>query len=252
MANPLSKLAVLNSSHSHFILTDNGTCGKYGSEVKFRRLLEKHISLQKINTRTSNTPAAPTSIRHFPSFIGVRVVSQSLCWTCGKRELLCDLWASLCHPMPGARLRQGQQRDAQPSPLTSPPPSFRFVRFSDLQSSTTCLAVTFHSQSSALSKIIVKKVKLGNLMTDLFLVCSRFGSGCSTRVSDSGRRPQRDLHRTGESERRTSDPSGGVRRERPRIRHHLFCAQVLGGRRVRFGLRFNGHQYSLGVFALTW
>lgn len=52
MANPLSKLAVLNSSHSHFILTDNGTCGKYGSEVKLRRLLEKHISLQKINTRT--------------------------------------------------------------------------------------------------------------------------------------------------------------------------------------------------------
>lgn len=69
MANPLSKLAVLNSSHSHFILTDNGTCGKYGSEVKFRRLLEKHISLQKINTRTSNT-AAPTSITQPPSFTG--------------------------------------------------------------------------------------------------------------------------------------------------------------------------------------
>lgn len=51
MANPLSKLAVLNNSHSHFILTDNGTIGKYGSEVKLRRLLEKHISLQKINTR---------------------------------------------------------------------------------------------------------------------------------------------------------------------------------------------------------
>ncbi|CAK6951019.1 transient receptor potential cation channel subfamily M member 1-like [Scomber scombrus] len=51
MANPLSKLAVLNNSHSHFILTDNGTCGKYGSEVKLRRLLEKHICLQKINTR---------------------------------------------------------------------------------------------------------------------------------------------------------------------------------------------------------
>ncbi len=34
-------------------------------------------------------------------------------------ELLCDLWASLCHPMPGARIRQGQQRDAQLSPLTS-------------------------------------------------------------------------------------------------------------------------------------
>lgn len=51
MSNPLSKLAVLNNSHSHFILSDNGTCGKYGAEVKLRRQLEKHISLQKINTR---------------------------------------------------------------------------------------------------------------------------------------------------------------------------------------------------------
>lgn len=51
MSNPLSKLSVLNNSHSHFILSDNGTCGKYGAEVKLRRLLEKHISLQKINTR---------------------------------------------------------------------------------------------------------------------------------------------------------------------------------------------------------
>ncbi|XP_064169801.1 transient receptor potential cation channel subfamily M member 1-like isoform X2 [Anguilla rostrata] len=51
MSNPLSKLSVLNSSHSHFILSDNGTCGKYGAEVKLRRQLEKHISLQKINTR---------------------------------------------------------------------------------------------------------------------------------------------------------------------------------------------------------
>ncbi|KAJ8340499.1 hypothetical protein SKAU_G00351320 [Synaphobranchus kaupii] len=51
MSNPLSKLSVLNGSHSHFILADNGTCGKYGAEVKLRRQLEKHISLQKINTR---------------------------------------------------------------------------------------------------------------------------------------------------------------------------------------------------------
>uniref|UniRef100_A0A8C1PEN9 Transient receptor potential cation channel, subfamily M, member 1b n=1 Tax=Cyprinus carpio TaxID=7962 RepID=A0A8C1PEN9_CYPCA len=51
ISNPLSKLAVLNNSHSHFILSDNGTCGKYGAEVKLRRQLEKHISLQKINTR---------------------------------------------------------------------------------------------------------------------------------------------------------------------------------------------------------
>uniref|UniRef100_A0A672JIY0 Transient receptor potential cation channel, subfamily M, member 3 n=1 Tax=Salarias fasciatus TaxID=181472 RepID=A0A672JIY0_SALFA len=53
MSNPLSKLTVLNSLHSHFILADNGTTGKYGAEVKLRRHLEKHISLQKINTRES-------------------------------------------------------------------------------------------------------------------------------------------------------------------------------------------------------
>ncbi|CAG01605.1 unnamed protein product, partial [Tetraodon nigroviridis] len=51
MSNPMSKLTVLNSLHSHFILADNGTTGKYGAEVKLRRQLEKHISLQKINTR---------------------------------------------------------------------------------------------------------------------------------------------------------------------------------------------------------
>lgn len=53
MSNPLSKLTVLNSSHSHFILADNGTTGKYGAEVRLRRQLEKHIALQKINTRES-------------------------------------------------------------------------------------------------------------------------------------------------------------------------------------------------------
>ncbi|XP_067829369.1 transient receptor potential cation channel subfamily M member 1a [Heptranchias perlo] len=51
MSNPLSKLTVLSNTHSHFILADNGTLGKYGAEVRLRRQLEKHISLQKINTR---------------------------------------------------------------------------------------------------------------------------------------------------------------------------------------------------------
>uniref|UniRef100_A0AAQ6A7H6 Transient receptor potential cation channel, subfamily M, member 1b n=1 Tax=Amphiprion ocellaris TaxID=80972 RepID=A0AAQ6A7H6_AMPOC len=66
MANPLSKLAVLNNSHSHFILTDNGTCGKYGSEVKLRRLLEKHISLQKINTRKSHSILSSVTCQGVP------------------------------------------------------------------------------------------------------------------------------------------------------------------------------------------
>ncbi|XP_034266118.1 transient receptor potential cation channel subfamily M member 6 isoform X1 [Pantherophis guttatus] len=51
LGNPLSKLSTLNSMHSHFILVDDGTVGKYGSEMKLRRSLEKYLSLQKIHTR---------------------------------------------------------------------------------------------------------------------------------------------------------------------------------------------------------
>ncbi|XP_072134019.1 transient receptor potential cation channel subfamily M member 7 isoform X4 [Mobula birostris] len=51
LLNPLSKLNVLNSLHSHFILVDDGTVGKYGAEVRLRRELEKHINLQKIHAR---------------------------------------------------------------------------------------------------------------------------------------------------------------------------------------------------------
>uniref|UniRef100_A0A665VRU0 non-specific serine/threonine protein kinase n=1 Tax=Echeneis naucrates TaxID=173247 RepID=A0A665VRU0_ECHNA len=51
LLNPLSKLNVLNNLHSHFLLVDDGTVGKYGAEVKLRRDLEKHINLQKIHAR---------------------------------------------------------------------------------------------------------------------------------------------------------------------------------------------------------
>ncbi|XP_077569202.1 transient receptor potential cation channel subfamily M member 1-like isoform X1 [Stigmatopora nigra] len=51
MGDPLGKLAAVNGSHSHFILADDGTGGKYGAEVRLRRRLEKHVALQKINTR---------------------------------------------------------------------------------------------------------------------------------------------------------------------------------------------------------
>nr|XP_020144900.1 transient receptor potential cation channel subfamily M member 3 isoform X7 [Microcebus murinus] len=68
MSNPMSKLTVLNSMHSHFILADNGTTGKYGAEVKLRRQLEKHISLQKINTR--GLPFFSLDSRLFYSFWG--------------------------------------------------------------------------------------------------------------------------------------------------------------------------------------
>uniref|UniRef100_A0A8D3D1F1 Transient receptor potential cation channel, subfamily M, member 7 n=1 Tax=Scophthalmus maximus TaxID=52904 RepID=A0A8D3D1F1_SCOMX len=51
LLNPLSKLNVLNNLHSHFVLVDDGTVGKYGAEVKLRRDLEKHINLQRIHAR---------------------------------------------------------------------------------------------------------------------------------------------------------------------------------------------------------
>ncbi|XP_071752556.1 transient receptor potential cation channel subfamily M member 1b [Centroberyx gerrardi] len=76
MSNPLSKLAVLNNSHSHFILTDNGTCGKYGSEVKLRRQLEKHISLQKINTRLGQgVPLVCLIVEGGPNVISIALES---------------------------------------------------------------------------------------------------------------------------------------------------------------------------------
>ncbi|XP_059500641.1 transient receptor potential cation channel subfamily M member 6-like isoform X4 [Stegostoma tigrinum] len=51
LGNPLSKLTSLNSKHSHFILVDDGTVGKYGNEMRLRRNLEKYIALQRIHTR---------------------------------------------------------------------------------------------------------------------------------------------------------------------------------------------------------
>ncbi|XP_008938224.1 PREDICTED: transient receptor potential cation channel subfamily M member 6, partial [Merops nubicus] len=51
LSNPLSKLSTLNSMHSHFLMADDGTVGKYGNEMMLRRNLEKYISLQKIHTR---------------------------------------------------------------------------------------------------------------------------------------------------------------------------------------------------------
>lgn len=53
LLNPLSKLNVLNNLHSHFLLVDDGTLGKYGAEVQLRRDLEKHINLQRIHARKS-------------------------------------------------------------------------------------------------------------------------------------------------------------------------------------------------------
>ncbi|CAH7333830.1 Trpm1 [Phodopus roborovskii] len=72
MSNPLSKLSVLNNSHTHFILADNGTLGKYGAEVKLRRQLEKHISLQKINTRLGQgVPVVGLMVEGGPNVVSI-------------------------------------------------------------------------------------------------------------------------------------------------------------------------------------
>ncbi|XP_053575306.1 LOW QUALITY PROTEIN: transient receptor potential cation channel subfamily M member 7-like [Bombina bombina] len=52
LLNPLSKLHVLNSLHSHFILVDDGTTGKHGGETQIRRELESKLSLHQIHART--------------------------------------------------------------------------------------------------------------------------------------------------------------------------------------------------------
>ncbi|XP_051548313.1 transient receptor potential cation channel subfamily M member 1-like [Myxocyprinus asiaticus] len=89
ISNPLSKLAVLNNSHSHFILSDNGTCGKYGAEVKLRRQLEKHISLQKINTRLGQgVPVVCLIVEGGPNVISI--VLESLHEEPAVPVVVCD------------------------------------------------------------------------------------------------------------------------------------------------------------------
>uniref|UniRef100_A0A2C9JU93 TRPM SLOG domain-containing protein n=1 Tax=Biomphalaria glabrata TaxID=6526 RepID=A0A2C9JU93_BIOGL len=43
-----SNSSVLNNNHSYFVLVDNGTVGKYGGEILFRKKFEKYIAQQKI------------------------------------------------------------------------------------------------------------------------------------------------------------------------------------------------------------
>ncbi|XP_062571913.1 transient receptor potential cation channel subfamily M member 3-like [Saccostrea cucullata] len=49
VSSPKSNYAVLNSNHSYFLLVDNGTVGKYGGEIIFRKRLERFIAQQKIS-----------------------------------------------------------------------------------------------------------------------------------------------------------------------------------------------------------
>ncbi|NXJ97359.1 TRPM6 protein, partial [Corythaixoides concolor] len=70
LGNPLSKLSTLNSMHSHFLMADDGTVGKYGNEMMLRRNLEKYISLQKIHTRMAQgVPIVGLVVEGGPSVI---------------------------------------------------------------------------------------------------------------------------------------------------------------------------------------
>ncbi|NXK97935.1 TRPM6 protein, partial [Formicarius rufipectus] len=70
LGNPLSKLSMLNSMHSYFLMADDGTVGKYGNEMMLRRNLEKYISLQKIHTRMSQgVPIVGLVVEGGPSVI---------------------------------------------------------------------------------------------------------------------------------------------------------------------------------------
>ncbi|KAJ8036475.1 Transient receptor potential cation channel subfamily M member 3 [Holothuria leucospilota] len=53
MDNPKPKGPRLDPNHTHFILVDDGTTGKFGVEIKLRSKLEKEISEQKV-TRDSD------------------------------------------------------------------------------------------------------------------------------------------------------------------------------------------------------
>jgi len=44
----LSQGACLDNNHSHFILVDDGTAGKYGGEIPFRASLQNCITTKKI------------------------------------------------------------------------------------------------------------------------------------------------------------------------------------------------------------
>nr|CAB3267283.1 transient receptor potential cation channel subfamily M member 1-like [Phallusia mammillata] len=55
MDNPISKGSVLHAAHTHFLLVDNGTEGRYDSELRFRRHLERRLSQQQLMSRHART-----------------------------------------------------------------------------------------------------------------------------------------------------------------------------------------------------
>ncbi|OWF43176.1 Transient receptor potential cation channel trpm [Mizuhopecten yessoensis] len=65
VSSPKTNYAVLNSNHSYFLLVDNGTVGKYGGEIIFRKRLEKYIAQQKISIGDNETNVFLRGIQFF-------------------------------------------------------------------------------------------------------------------------------------------------------------------------------------------
>lgn len=83
-------LSCLDSNHSHFILVDDGTHGRYGVEIPLRTRLEKFISEQtKVKGGNSNTrkPEAGEDKRLDGSSVGKQCPS----WPQGREEALASL-----------------------------------------------------------------------------------------------------------------------------------------------------------------
>ncbi|KAI8499346.1 Transient receptor putative cation channel sub M member 3, partial [Branchiostoma belcheri] len=73
MVDPLSKGAILNSYHTHFLLVDNGSVGRYGAEKDLRKHLERHISQQRISIRdTKGVPVVCVVVEGGPNVIHTR------------------------------------------------------------------------------------------------------------------------------------------------------------------------------------
>ncbi|KAM4049331.1 LOW QUALITY PROTEIN: transient receptor potential cation channel subfamily M member 6 [Anomaloglossus baeobatrachus] len=89
LVNPLSKLTTLNSMHSHFIMVDDGTTGKYENEMKLRRSLEEYISLQKIHTRMGQgVPVVGLVVEGGPNVIFI--VREYVCSTPAIPVVVCE------------------------------------------------------------------------------------------------------------------------------------------------------------------
>ena len=62
LASPKSKFAVLNKWHSYFLLVDNGTVGKHGAEIPFRKKLEKYVSKMHIACELEDCGVSPLMV----------------------------------------------------------------------------------------------------------------------------------------------------------------------------------------------